>query len=166
MLPNDDGRGPGEEWPWRRSEDYVPAIRWRRHGIIFALFMCVGWAVSYVTVLGVWAYILVLCGAIWNAFQGIRFDRDNPWPEYKLRNLAAADHRANRSLEAVDPAFATEMGLGTPDPDMVAPPPPPPDARRRYEGGMTSGDFNPNLQRHYPDESDLSGRYSDDDLPF
>lgn len=120
-LPIDDGRGPGEEWPWRRCEDYTPAVRWRRVLLRFAAVVAVGSVLAALFSAGVVAYVVTVTVAAGVAVQAAWADRSNPWPEWRVRNLEAAEFRAYQSLARVDPDFAKQVEADAPKPRAEPP---------------------------------------------
>lgn len=115
-LPVDDGRGPDEEWPWRRSDDFSPRVNWTRCSLLFLVVSGSGITVARLIDGEPWVYAVSL-GLAGLAAAVIAWHDSHAWPEWRKRNLVAADYRANRSIEAVDPVLAADLGLGRTDPD-------------------------------------------------
>ena len=116
-LPIDDGRGPGEQWPWAVVDDYTPRVRWLRPAIVSGALLLGGLLLALTTPAGWGTFtviaLITICGFIASVWSQVR----DPWPAWRLRNLQAADYRANRSLAEVDQDFARDMGFNAPRPD-------------------------------------------------
>jgi hypothetical protein len=158
-LPIDDGRGAKEEWPWRRSDDHTPRIRWRRWVFHAFIVAGVGAALSLLLAAVVPLTLALALGAI-VGLSGLIHEWLVPWPAWRVRNLEAANHRANQSLKVVDAEFGKEMRTD----ERMDPPVEPKPLPKWLENsaGRTCGDFNPHALgygRRY-------SREDDDDLPF
>lgn len=116
-LPIDDGRGPLEKWPWRRSDDFSPAVRWGRCWTIFLATATAGVVATWpLPGDGLWVLVSVAAGVVCFVRAAIA-DRRDRWPAWRVRNLVAADFRANTSLGTLDPELGRELGLGRADPE-------------------------------------------------
>lgn len=107
-LPIDDGRSQREQWPWRRYDDHTPHIRWFRWMGRALLFAGAGAAGTYMS----GSMVPLAVGLLGTALVGILGPLNDwlvPWPAWRVRNLEAANFRANESLKLVDPEFGRHM---------------------------------------------------------
>jgi len=166
-LPVDDGRGPGEEWPWRRSEDYGVQGGAGRLARRFLLLTLAGSVAALVVSAPGPVYAAIAAVAALLVCIELRAAAPDSWADWRIRNLEAAEFRADCCLTRVDPEFAREMGWMVPGygpgeerpggVPMGAPPLGGSGTAGRIPWERTTG---PTVPWSYPPGS------ADDDLPF
>jgi hypothetical protein len=163
-LPIDDGRGPDEEWPWQRADNYGTGLGGTPNvaiitPIFFTVFVIGFPLLGFARALLVSASISVLA-ALLTAARFTAYPRQG----WRLTNPAAAEYRVHRALLLVDPELAKETRMPSESPLREEGK----DASRlsRDPRARTTGSIIPRRPDDFGLTTGPTVPWDDDDLPF